>query len=155
MKPARDKFSFDVEGAILFFGGFVTFQKQLLSNGMDAPTYNNFRGWRTRRTMSSDLIARMTRLARILDVPFDLHNYIIDPISMTSKLPPAAVQSEDDPDPEYDGNERLSPLVQAASELVSPEPVATPEAPPLGHTPPEPVTVKPVGARGMRRSRDV
>ena len=94
VKPAREKFSFDVEGAILFFGGFVTFQNQLLQNGMDAPTYNNFRGWRTRRTMSSDLIARMTRLARILNVPFDLHNYIIDPIAMTSKLPPAAVQPE-------------------------------------------------------------
>ena len=53
VKHARDKFSFDVEGAILFFGGFVTFQNQLLQNGMDAPTYNNFRGWRTRRTMSS------------------------------------------------------------------------------------------------------
>ncbi len=94
VKPSREKFSFDVEGAILFFGGFVSFQNQLLNNGMDAPTYNNFRGWRTRRTMSADLIARMIRLARILNVPFDLHDYIVDPISMTKKLPPAAVQPE-------------------------------------------------------------
>jgi hypothetical protein len=122
-----------VEGAILFFGGFVTFQNQLVKNGMDAPTYNNFRGWRQRRTMSADLIARMFVLADILDVPFDLRNYIIDPIAMTSKLPPAAVKSEDEP--EYDGNERFPP------------PAPTPE--------PEPEPVVPANARGMRRSRDV
>jgi len=137
MKPAREKFSFDVEGAILFFGGFVTFQNQLLNNGMDAPTYNNFRGWRTRRTMSADLIARMTRLAKILDVNFDLDNYIIDPISMTKQLPPAAVQPEDEP--EYDGNERNPP--PAPAPVTQPEPVA----------PVSPVQT----ARGMRRNRDV
>jgi len=138
VKPAREKFSFDVEGAILFFGGFVTFQNRLLQNGMDAPTYNNFRGWRTRRTMSADLIARMIVLADILNVPFDLRNYIIDPIAMTSKLPPAAVKSEDEPD--YDGNERLTAPTPALEPEPSPEPVAP---------------MKPPNVRGMRRRRDV
>jgi hypothetical protein len=137
VKPAREKFSFDVEGAILFFGGFTTFQAQLLDNGMDAPTYNNFRGWRTRRTMSADLIARMTRLAQILDVNFDLTNYIIDPISMSKQLPPAAVKSGE-PDPDLDGNERFSPSTP------TPEAQAQPVAP-----------AQPVASRAMRRNTDV
>jgi len=146
VKPARDKFSFDVEGAILFFGGFITFQKQLLDNGMDAPTYNNFRGWRSRRTMSADLIARMMRLARILDVPFDLHNYIIDPISMTSKLTPAAVKTEDEDEPDFDGDERPSPPAQPPVDR--PVPVASASVVPEISTPP-------ANPRGMRRSTDV
>jgi len=143
VKPAREKFSFDVEGAIAFFGGFASFQEQLLANGMDAPTYNNFRGWRNRRAMSSDLIARMVRLANILNVDFDLNNYIVNPISMTSTLPPAAIQSNDPTtDPDYDGNERFSP--------------STPPAPAPAAARPEPaVPAVPANPRGMRRSSDV
>jgi hypothetical protein len=140
VKPAREKFSFDVEGAVLFFGGFISFQEQLVAAGLDAPSYNNFRGWRTRRTMSADLIARMIRLAKILDVPFVLDDYIIDPIAMTTVLPEPAIKIE--PVKTDEGDEADDEALGAVDWEGEADPIKT-----------EPAA--PVNPRAMRRGSDV
>lgn len=156
-RSAREKFTFDVEGAIMFFGGFTSFQDHLTAHGMLAPDYNNFRGWRSRRTMSADLIARMVRLAHILELPFDLNNYLIEPVAQTHTLPPAAIKTRspfpEDDDEEFfdeDGNELTDKQPPAATHTQEPVEPATLVNPVSG----QPEKPKPVSARAMRRQRN-